>query len=108
MKTVPVEQRVKRMVGHALQRFNRRYLAKHPLCEECLKSGRVSAAAEIDHVAPIESGGTHAETNLQALCKPCHVEKTNRDQGLRSGPKQAGSDSSGWPRNPDHPWNQKR
>jgi 5-methylcytosine-specific restriction endonuclease McrA len=29
-----------------------------------------------DHVIPLSAGGTDDESNLQALCKPCHDRKT--------------------------------
>ena len=34
---------------------------------------------EVDHIVPLALGGGHGLTNLQALCKPCHAQKT-RDQ----------------------------
>ena len=29
-----------------------------------------------------QAGGSNIETNLQALCKPCHSQKTACDTGL--------------------------
>ena len=42
---------------------------------------RLLAAAEheIDHIVPVALNGSDALSNLQALCKPCHQQKT-RDQ----------------------------
>ena len=65
--------------GHAWRKIRNRYIAAHPLCEHCLKEGKVTPAQEVDHIVPLEHGGTHDETNLQALCKPCHSRKTARD-----------------------------
>ena len=31
---------------------------------------------EIHHIVPLSHGGTHAEDNLMALCKPCHSRIT--------------------------------
>jgi 5-methylcytosine-specific restriction endonuclease McrA len=33
-----------------------------------------------------QAGGSNKETNLQALCKPCHSQKMARDTGLGGGP----------------------
>jgi 5-methylcytosine-specific restriction endonuclease McrA len=64
------------------------YTCKNPLCAVITISG------EVDHKIPLEQGGTDHEDNLQYLCKPCHVTKTNRDQGLKVT---IGSDIDGWP-----------
>ncbi|WP_232624351.1 HNH endonuclease [Paraburkholderia ginsengisoli] len=37
----------------------------------------------VDHVKPLEQGGSNDDTNLQYLCNPCHVDKTNRDRGFK-------------------------
>ncbi len=47
-----------------------------PLCEECLRQGRVTPAELVDHIVPIEEGGAVFELdNLQSLCKACHNRK---------------------------------
>jgi 5-methylcytosine-specific restriction endonuclease McrA len=46
------------------------------LCQCCLKQGRATPATECDHITPKHKGGTDDEDNLQALCKPCHTDKT--------------------------------
>ena len=38
---------------------------------------------EIDHVKPLFKGGTNRETNLQALCKRCHMLKSAVEQSSR-------------------------
>ena len=56
------------------------YLLEHPLCEKCLKLGKVSATEEIHHIRKISSARSEAEMkeiaydygNLMALCKECH------------------------------------
>jgi 5-methylcytosine-specific restriction endonuclease McrA len=31
---------------------------------------------QIDHITPLQFGGSNDRSNLQALCIPCHIEKT--------------------------------
>ena len=51
--------------------------------------GRVTPAQKVDHIVPLERGGTHDKANLQALCKPCHSSKTAReDDRWRQTPPQ--------------------
>jgi 5-methylcytosine-specific restriction protein A len=52
------------------------YISKHPLCELCQAAGRLVPATEVHHKIPVEDGGSHAEDNLQALCKSCHSRIT--------------------------------
>lgn len=33
---------------------------------------------ELDHVVPISLGGTHDESNLRVICRPCNRRKHNR------------------------------
>ena len=52
------------------------YIARHPLCAECLKKGFVTAAVIVDHIVPIADGGAEMdEKNLQSLCTACHNRK---------------------------------
>ena len=58
----------------------RRQLMKQPLCEECMKRGRVSLATVADHVEDHKGDLSlflHGE--LQSLCFSCHSIKTNKD-----------------------------
>ena len=66
----------KRRYGRAWQRIRDRYAAAHPFCEECYKRGVLTPTEEINHIKPLAHGGTHAEDNLMALCKPCHSRIT--------------------------------
>lgn len=82
-------------------RKNRAYLlASEPLCRECAKAGRVSAAKIADHVIPLSRGGSNDLANLQPLCKECSDQKTQREaaeaRGATYRPKlRIGLD--GWP-----------
>lgn len=59
------------------------YLTSHPLCAECLKTGRPVPATVVDHIIPHK--GNQAlfwdESNWQALCKSCHDTKTAKEDG---------------------------
>ena len=37
-------------------------------------------AVTVDHLVPVAEGGTHALTNLAAICKPCHDAKTEAER----------------------------
>jgi 5-methylcytosine-specific restriction protein A len=54
-------------------------LQHEPLCRECMKAKRVTAANEVDHV----DGDSHNNkpSNLQSLCKPCHARLTALHDG---------------------------
>ena len=56
------------------KRIRALFLTAHPLCEQCRKEGR------------LRRGGTHDESNLMALCKPCHSRISVRD-GDRFAPQ---------------------
>lgn len=66
------------------QRARRVKLAEQPLCEECLRQGRVRAAALVDHIVPMADGGARLDPeNWQSLCEECHATKTVRDLAQR-------------------------
>lgn len=70
---------INKRYDHAWRKIRNAYIQAHPLCEHCQENGRVTPAQEVDHIIPLERGGTHTEANLQALCKPCHSSKTARE-----------------------------
>lgn len=56
------------------------------LCQECLRSGRLTPVGDkpysafCDHVIPKAEGGTDDDANLQTLCRSCHSAKTDREK----------------------------
>lgn len=59
-----------------------KYIAMHPMCEECEKRGILdSRATEVHHKRPIGTGRDEGEmlrlaydpNNLEALCHECHL-----------------------------------
>lgn len=87
--------RHKRGYGTAWDKLRKSILARDRyICQSCLEKGRVKPANQVDHITPKAKGGADAPSNLQALCRTCHDEKTIRDAGGRLRPE-IGLD--GWP-----------
>lgn len=59
------------------------YLTEHPLCAECLRHGKITAATEVDHIIPHRGDKNlfWAVSNWQALCHECHSRKTATEDG---------------------------
>lgn len=59
------------------------FLAEHPLCRECEKAGRLTAATVVDHIVPHKGNDTlfWERGNWQALCASCHSVKTAAEDG---------------------------
>jgi 5-methylcytosine-specific restriction protein A len=87
-------QQVSRMRGRAAVERRARWLQMHPLCVECERAGKVTAATVPDHIVALVNGGEDTEANLQSLCEECHRIKTARDLGHRPKPKIL---PDGWP-----------
>lgn len=62
----------KKKYGRAWKRIRDKYVKAHPLCERCLKEGRITPVEEVHQIVPVNRGGTNAESNLMSLCKSCH------------------------------------
>ena len=62
----------------AWRRLSAAYRAEHPLCETCATEGRETPSQHVDHVISVREAPDRAldETNLRALCKPCHSRRT--------------------------------
>lgn len=70
------------------RRIRKSVLDKEPLCRLCLSVGRTVPATVVDHMKPLQDGGTHHESNLMPLCKRCHdAVKTPADIKERAGNK---------------------
>lgn len=63
------------------------YMKEHPVCEECLAKGKITPAVDIHHKeSPFKNNEVNKSllldyNNLQALCKECHGDIHNRQQG---------------------------
>lgn len=81
-------RRRKLAVGPTWPQLRRRVLIEEPLCRRCGQR-----ATDVDHVVPLWRGGSQGRENLQALCKPCHRQKT----------REGGSPRAMWAHHDDRP-----
>lgn len=49
------------------------------LCQTCKREGRLTLATEVDHILAVSQGGTDDDANLEAICGPHHLEKTQAE-----------------------------
>lgn len=56
-------------------------LGSHCFCVLC----KTAPATEVDHITPLEQGGSNELANLQGLCYECHSAKTKQEQRTRLG-----------------------
>lgn len=60
------------------KKFREVFLMEHPLCERCLREGRVAMANEVHHKVPLCEGGARLDPdNCAALCHSCHSKITS-------------------------------
>ncbi|HTN60258.1 MAG TPA: AAA family ATPase [Devosia sp.] len=66
--------------GWQWQKLRPLILADEPLCRFCKAKWLIVAADEIDHI----DGDSHNNDreNLRPLCRPCHLERTAKDQAF--------------------------
>ena len=76
------DPRTKKRYGRDWQRIRKRYISMHPLCEQCLKEGRLTEAEQVHHVKPLAEGGGNEYENLMSLCASCH-SKIHAERGDR-------------------------
>ena len=95
-------QPAQRLRGRRGVEQRKRRLDAEPLCRHCLAKSRYTASTVPDHIIPLAQGGTDDDSNIQCLCDECHDAKTRQDFGHRG---RSEVDASGWPVDPDHPWN---
>jgi hypothetical protein len=64
------------------RRLRKLKLRRNPLCECCIKIGRIEPANVVDHIAPINGGGDPYPglNGLASLCARCHNLKTRGEQ----------------------------
>jgi 5-methylcytosine-specific restriction protein A len=66
--------------GHAWRKLREVVMHRDGgLCQACAERGLVTRATEVDHIVPKSQGGSDDESNLRALCRACHDEKSRRE-----------------------------
>jgi 5-methylcytosine-specific restriction protein A len=73
-KPMEYKTTTQRGYGADWQELSERYRRNYPLCEDCLKQGKVTPSSEVHHIVPISVDSTLrlVWTNLVALCRKCH------------------------------------
>jgi 5-methylcytosine-specific restriction protein A len=97
--------RHERGYGAAWDKIRARIMARDcGLCQPCRKQGRITIATAVDHITSKAKAAKlkwtqeqiDADSNLQAICKPCHDAKTAEEQGKKLRTRvRIGAD--GWP-----------
>lgn len=62
--------------GYAWAKIRMAVLRDEPLCRPCRERGIAREASQVDHIKPLELGGTDEWDNLQPICRPCHQAKS--------------------------------
>jgi 5-methylcytosine-specific restriction protein A len=82
--------------------LRRAHLQAHPLCEQCKREGRITAARVADHVRPHNGDEKkfYDPSNLQSLCDwtspyNCHGKKTSREANIRQNTNVTSSSPGG-------------
>ena len=69
--------------GRKWMKIRARILDRDPVCVRCLESNVTSLSVVVDHIKPLEHGGTDDDTNLRGLCLDCHDAVTRTQFGYR-------------------------
>ena len=60
--------------GNNWRRIRGLYVKQHPVCEMCLKEGKLIPVEEVHHIVPLLQGGSNKFSNLMSLCQSCHTK----------------------------------
>lgn len=71
--------------GPTWKRIRLAQLGREPYCRKCLELGRVTLAAQVDHIVRTNEGGSDEPDNLASLCAHCHSRKTLAENNQRRG-----------------------
>lgn len=69
-------ERTPRLSGRAAVVQRKRRLLIHPLCARCQEAGQIKPTDEIDHIKPLDHGGSDDDDNVQGLCFYHHKLKS--------------------------------
>jgi len=66
--------------SQAWRKYRRAFIDNNPLCVVCDGSGLFVVGTVVDHIVPINEGGSKWDiANLQTLCDSCHAIKSGRE-----------------------------
>lgn len=51
-----------------------------PICQSAVSGRRQLASLQADHIMPWSKGGPSTWANLQLLCRPCNIRKSDRHE----------------------------
>ena len=73
--------------GREWKRIRDRYVREHPVCELCLKEGKLTPTTEVHHIKFVEDGGGNEASNLLALCHSHHewIHKKFKSGEIKKG-----------------------
>lgn len=84
-----------RIRGRRLQARRMAYFQDNPLCKHCQAKGKVREARQLDHIIPLDKGGSEDDpANWQGLCVECHRIKSLRD--MNSNKLEYGAGRPNW------------
>ena len=68
----------------AWARLRERIRRRDAVCVLCAARGETTPGDDVDHIVPIKDGGAAwDESNLQFLCRACHIKKTAAEDSQR-------------------------
>ncbi|WP_460056404.1 HNH endonuclease [Pseudolactococcus yaeyamensis] len=72
-----------RRYGKPWRKIRERYVAQHPLCEQCFDEGCLRPVEHVHHIQELSQGGSNDFNNLMSLCKHHHSKEhlTRRNKG---------------------------
>jgi 5-methylcytosine-specific restriction protein A len=63
------------------RKFREAFLARNPLCSDCMGAGFVRGATDVHHVRALRDGGPlYDSDNCLALCHGCHSRRTAKGE----------------------------
>lgn len=100
------KSRQERDYGPEWERLRKRAIDRDQrLCQPCLKEGRVTIFQAVDHIMSRANAKrlgwsrerTESLENVQCICDPCHLKKTEQEQGKKKHAPKPRIGLDGWP-----------
>ena len=84
MNNYPINNSMPIKTKRKVSETTKKYVASQQSWKCNICKGILNHTYEIDHIVPLYKGGTNQYTNLQALCRDCHANKTYTDRENKS------------------------